>query len=230
MLLPLTHRIIFVSAAEKEMFNESVSRIPSGRAVVVYNGLWESEFEYFGSLSEKDIDVLFLGELRHIKGVDVLLRALAHLSDKGVQLRAVIAGPGDPRSREYFVDMAHSLGLREVAFPGWVEAEETLRRSRLLVLPSRGEALPYGVLEAVAHGVPTVASRVGGIPEVILDNEDLVDPDDWLGLANAIEHATTHYGEALHRAAKRRERAKELFRAQDCVAATRRIYSECAYE
>ena len=126
------------------------------------------------------------------KGVEVLIEALARLRRKGVpvQLRAV----GTFESPEYEAEigaLVERLGMTEhVAWTGFArDVTAELRKMDLLVLPSLfGEGLPMVVLEAMAAGVPVVASRVPGIPEAIRHGRDgvLANPADPEALAEAI--------------------------------------------
>ena len=100
-----------------------------------------------------------------------------------------IAGGEDPDS---IMELARSLRVEQsLRFPGWVDGSEKdnlLRESDVFVLPSYYEALPVGVLEAMACGVPVVATSVGGIPDVIEDrvNGLLIEPGQPDALARAI--------------------------------------------
>jgi glycosyltransferase involved in cell wall biosynthesis len=126
------------------------------------------------------------------KGLEVLLEAMAKLRRQGLDVHLRTVGPFiSPR---YHADVARHverLGLgREISWIGLTrEVTDELRKMDLLVLPSLfGEGLPMVVLEAMAAGVPVVASRVAGIPEAIRHARDgvLVEPGDADELAQAI--------------------------------------------
>ena len=90
---------------------------------------------------------------------------MALLPGEGRHLRADIVGDGPDRQR--FETQAADLGLGgAVSFTGAMPARTAFARGRLLVVPSRAESLPYVVLEAAAAGMPMIATRVGGIPEI----------------------------------------------------------------
>jgi glycosyltransferase involved in cell wall biosynthesis len=138
--------------------------------------------------------VLFLAWLHRDKGVLDLLRAIPIVLRSVPEAMFVIAGSGiaggeDPESIN---ELARSLGVEQsLRFPGWVDGsqkDDLLRHSDVFVLPSYCEALPLGVLEAMACGVPVVATSVGGIPDVIEDrvNGLLVEPGQPDALARAI--------------------------------------------
>ena len=138
--------------------------------------------------------MLFLAWLHKDKGVLDLLRAIPIVLRSVPEATFVIAGRGiaggeDPDS---IMELARSLRVEQsLRFPGWVDGSEKdnlLRESDVFVLPSYYEALPVGVLEAMACGVPVVATSVGGIPDVIEDrvNGLLIEPGQPDALARAI--------------------------------------------
>lgn len=133
--------------------------------------------------------ILFLGRIDASKGMPELIEALADPALATRPWRLVCAGVGDIRS---YRARAEALGVAErVTFTGWVgrlEVEDLLRRARFLVLPSRVEGLPVAVIEALAHGVPAIATPVGATAEIVVDGETglLVRPGDPKGLAAAM--------------------------------------------
>jgi glycosyltransferase involved in cell wall biosynthesis len=133
--------------------------------------------------------VLFLGHLSADKGVFDLLEAVAAVRDGIPELRLVCAGDGD---RVAVARQAERLGIAEaVKFTGWVgpSGKRALFESAaVLAAPSYDAALPVSLLEAMAAGVPVVASKVGGIPEIIVDGVSgfLVAPGDSASLARLL--------------------------------------------
>ncbi len=131
---------------------------------------------------------LFVGRLAPEKGADVLLRAMSAVSD--LPLTLVIAGDGP--ERESLERCASRLGLRDrVFFTGALDAAEIAVRYRacgFVVVPSVSEGLSLVALEAMSHGLPVIASRVGGLPDLVTDGENglLVAPGQALPLAQAI--------------------------------------------
>lgn len=127
----------------------------------------------------------FVGRLNERKGVLDLLEAFARLEGDE---RLVFAGDGPVRAG--LERRAGELGLGgRVAFEGALEhdhALEAIASADALALPSYGEGSPLSVIEALALGTPVVASRVGGIPDLVADDERLVTPGDVGGLAEAM--------------------------------------------
>ena len=162
--------------------------------------------------------LLFVGRLRLRKGVEVLLRALVPLRAQGRLPRLRIVGDGEHRqaielAAERFGvrDQVDFLGRRGPAEIRWL-----LARSAALVVPSIYEGMPLVILEAMVAGVPVVASRVSGIPEVVLDPETgwLVPPEDPGALAAALLDLYSAPEAARRRGERGRERLEARYRSE----------------
>jgi glycosyltransferase involved in cell wall biosynthesis len=160
-LLARTDLILFESAYARDVFHARVGA-PAALVRVVHNGVAAAEFDPVTPDADAT-DLLFVGELRHLKGVDVLIEALGLLSAAGRPVSATIVG-GGPEA-EAFKALAQARGVA-ANFPGALPARQAFARGRLLIVPSRAESLPYIVLEAAAAGLPMLATSVGGIPEI----------------------------------------------------------------
>ena len=173
--------LLFVCEFERKLFDGKIG-IGGKPTKVVHNGLWPDELTPVEPQADAS-DVIYLGDLRMLKGTDVLIEALTSFNGKR-PVTAVIAGDGE--NREEFQELAEKRGLNgHVRFLGPMEARRAFAMGRLLVMPSRAESFPYVLLEAAAAGLPIVATSVGGIPEV-LPEEALVPPDRPAELARAI--------------------------------------------
>jgi glycosyltransferase involved in cell wall biosynthesis len=132
--------------------------------------------------------IVAAGALIPVKAYDVLLEALADLASAGYQFELVLAGHGSERSR--LEELTGRFGLYEkVKFLGGVDDVPSLfATAHLLVHPSRSEGLSNTILEAMAEGLPVVATSVGGTPELITHEKNglLVPPDQPLMLAKSI--------------------------------------------
>lgn len=223
-LVRWTDAVIFVSRYEARMFRARVASSGSVRQRIIHNGLRADEFVSRGD-GPREIDVAFLGELRDLKGVDTLIDALAVLRDRGVKVRAVVAGPGSLESVARYQAQARSAGLT-IDFPGKVEPVGLLSRARLLVFPSRSEALPYALMEAIARGVPVVATNVGGIPEVIGNDGALASPGDAQELASMIQDALGDPIGTARLAEVRQQHAREAFNLNEALAETLALYRQ----
>jgi glycosyltransferase involved in cell wall biosynthesis len=159
--------------------------MPRALTRVVHNGVTAAEFEPVETARDA-ADLVFVGELRILKGVDVLIEAIAELARDGRTVTANIVGEGPDRAA-FEAEVAAQNLAQSVRFLGAMPARAAFPRGRILVVPSRAESLPYIVLEAAAAGVPLIATRVGGIPEILgPDADDLVAPADVAALARAI--------------------------------------------
>lgn len=195
----LCHQIITVSIKNAAQ----ILNFPSlkNKITVIYNGLDIPQFlnkkEARVKLSPEDVDTIWLGtiaELHKNKGLDILLLAFKQVLARVGGLSLIIMGEGE--ERENLAHLIAKLNLtNNVKLLGRVEQAATyLSALDLFILPSRTEALPYAVLEAGAAGLPVIVSRVGGIPEIIDDEESglLVTAGNYKDLALAIEKLLTH--------------------------------------
>ncbi|WP_295556615.1 glycosyltransferase [uncultured Hyphomicrobium sp.] len=176
---------------------------------VIPNGLGPEDF-VARAPADDAADFLFIGELRHLKGVDVLLEALARIS-RVPAVRAVIVG-GGPES-DAFKTQAHQLGLDvRASFPGAMPAADAFPLGRCLVVPSRAESFPYVVLEAGAQGKPLIATNVGGIPEIVAGSETkLIAAGSVDALAAAMESVLADPATALAQASELRRLVQSKF-------------------
>jgi glycosyltransferase involved in cell wall biosynthesis len=177
-----------------------------------------------------------IGFLKHFLpkyGPDVLLRAASLLAAQGVQFRLEMYGTHKVGP---YLELASRLGLREnVRVEGPVPHEkvpEVLRGFDIYAMPSIYESETFGVsaLEASACGVPVVASRVGGVPETVLDGLTgiLVPPSDPAALAAALRNMLESPERRLRMGEAGRRFVLETYRWEWCVAQMEKIYSEIA--
>lgn len=157
------------------------------KSVVITNGVPVPDLSNRSSI--KKYDVLFAGRLTKAKGVDILLKAIEILKEKyQKEIKAAIVGKG--YLEEELKGLVKELGIgEEVEFLGVRRDIEGLMEStQVFVLPSRWEGLPLTILEAMSSGVSIIATRVGGIPEVIEHEKEgiLISPEDPTALARAI--------------------------------------------
>jgi glycosyltransferase involved in cell wall biosynthesis len=194
---------------------------------VVPNGLAATEFIVIEPAPDA-ADLVFVGELRSLKGIDVLIDALARLAARGRTLTATIVGDGPERAA--MLARSHALGLdHAVRFVGVMPARTAFARGRLLVVPSRAESLPYVVLEAAAAGVPMVATCVGGIPEIFAEEaQRLVAPGDPEELARAIELTLADLPAARAAACRLRERVRRDFAVETMTEAVLAGYRDAS--
>jgi glycosyltransferase involved in cell wall biosynthesis len=133
--------------------------------VLIYNGAIDLRKFYFDAAVPKEIDVLFAGTFRKLKGPDRVLQMLALVKKEFPSLKACFIGEG--YLYKYCVDMSEMLGLSEnVSFAGYKEDTASyFQKSRILVMPSCSEGLPTSMLEAMSCGCVPVVSNVGNISD-----------------------------------------------------------------
>jgi glycosyltransferase involved in cell wall biosynthesis len=166
-----------------------------------------------------------VGSLEERKGHGTAFEAL-RATDVGVKL--LVVGSGE-REGEYRAKAA-ALGLAErVHFLGYrTDVDDLLRECDVLLCPSTLEATPYVVLEAMAASLPVIASRLYGIPEIVLDGTTgiLFDPPSGRDLAAAIDSLFRDRRLGARMGEAGRRRWEESFRLGRCIAETQAIYRE----
>ena len=219
----LAGRVFFVlerimgRATDGLIFESDYARQAYGRLIgdggtprrVIPNGVGPQDFDQVAPNPDA-ANFLFIGELRALKGVDVLLDALARLVPTH-PVRAVIVGQGP--DGDALKAQAHTLGLdAHVTFPGAMPARAAFPLGHCLVVPSRAESFPYVVLEAGAAGKPLIATNVGGIPEIVAGTStELIPPGSVDDLTRALRAVLSDPAAALMRADELRSNVGRKF-------------------
>lgn len=173
----LCHKTIAVSERIKNqilLFHFSEKRI-----VQIYNGIEKIDF-LDSDVARKEIKIdikepFWIGtisELHKNKGLDFLIKAFSSVAKNFEEVTLVIIGEGE--ERENLIKLSKDLQINDrVNFIGFKrDANMYLKAFNVFSLTSRTEAFPYAILEAGLAKLPIIASRVGGIPEVIANNEN----------------------------------------------------------
>lgn len=186
-----TDALCFVCDYERQTYFEKIGRpLPLHRTI--YNGLRASEFEPV-PLVENPSDFLYIGMMRDLKGPQHFIDALYFTAQKTkTKLSAHMVGDGPDKDR--YLAKIQALGLADqITLHDAMPARQAFAMARTVIIPSLAEAMPYIVLEAAAAGKEIIASRVGGIPEILGPNhQNLVAPGDGHGLAAAMEQCLKH--------------------------------------
>ena len=203
-LMNNTDLFLFESTFARDTYQRMIGT-PKGLVRCVFNGVTADEFDPVVKASDAT-DVVYVGEFRHIKGADLLIDAVARLRADGKPVTLTLAGDGE--ETENLKAQIQRLGLTEaVRFIGHVKARYGFSKGSVLVVPSRGDSMPYVVIEAAAAGIPMVAANVGGIPEIFGSHADaLFAPNIVAAMADAIEIALEDPEAAQARAKSLRER------------------------
>lgn len=177
---------------------------------------------------EFDRVVGFAGRLSPEKGADLLLYAAAIVIATRPRTAFVFAGDGPLLSE--LRKLAGRLGIwRQVSFTGRREDMPGVYASLdVLVLPSLEEGMPMCLLEAMAAGIPVVATRVGSVPDVVVDGVSgmVVEPNDIPALVKAILHVLDDVSGARQMAALGRRRIEQNFSGRAMAAAYQRLYEQ----
>jgi len=206
---------LFESAYSAEIFRRKIGT-PAGLVRVVHNGVSRKEFEPIVARPDAT-DLVFMGEFRPVKGIDVLIDAIAQLHRAGRTVTTTLVGDGPDRAA--LLDQVARLGLADIVrFRPAMPAREAQALGRIMVIPSRAESLPYVVLEAAAAGLPLITTKVGGIPEIYGTLTDtLVPPEDVGALAHTIARTLDHPDATADLAKRVQERVASSFSVDTMV-------------
>jgi glycosyltransferase involved in cell wall biosynthesis len=224
MLMAQGQLYLFESAYSHTVYRSKIGE-PDATVSVVHNGIRRDELQPV-ELAADATDVVYLGELRALKGVDVLIDAIAVLRRTGRKVTAKLVGDGPDRD-DLQAQIAQLSLADRVTLCGPLPTRAALTLGRIVVLPSRAESFPYVVLEAAAAGKPLIATNVGGIPEIFGPYADcLVPPDNAGALANGILTALDQPTETLAAAQSLRARVEAEFSIDTMVDAVLNSYQQ----
>lgn len=174
-----------------EHMKDAMQAIYSRDVIIVPNGINLNE------IAEREAEggnpgkrILFVGRLHPVKGAQYLLGAMSIVHRELPEAKLILVGDGE--EREHLETLTDNLGIREcVEFAGRVpheKVQEYMNQAEIFVLPSLSEGFPVTILEAMASGLPVIATRVGGIPDIIGDgmNGYLTDPKNQEQIAEAL--------------------------------------------
>lgn len=219
-------RVVVLSEEWRDYFAENVC--DPNKIIVVHNGV-AVPAKPCSPCSHQD--VLFLGRLDANKSPDVLLRASRDVLKRFPETKIVFGGDGEIENNKA---IAKELGIENrCEFHGWVsgsDREALFERAAVYCLPSKNEGLPMSLLEAMARGIPAVATPVGGIPQVIDDgvNGMLVPVGDCCALATALCEALDSSELRKSMGYKAREKVRSIFDIDMLLGELSEIYCNVA--
>lgn len=192
----LSHTDIIISVSGSYINESKILDRYRDKIVIIPNGVNFDEFNVFYSRNEcknmLKIDtkymILFIGSLYPLKGPQILIRAMPKIIKEFENIIFILAGEGNIVE---YKKLAKELGVEKfIRFPGYVYSEKPMyyKACDIFILPSLLECFGIVNLEAMLCGVPIVASKVGGVPDIVEDGENgiLVPPGDCESLSNAI--------------------------------------------
>jgi glycosyltransferase involved in cell wall biosynthesis len=212
------HGIIAVSDAVRQALIES--GIPAKKIETIYTGIEVGEPASRAGRSEGEFVVGHMGAFTAEKGQDVAVAAAALLQSSLPRARFILAGEGP------LLENVRANATKNVTLPGFVSDRAAFFASLdVFIMPSRSEAWGMAALEAMAHGVPVIASDIGGLAELVEDGNGgwLVRPGDDAALARAITYAATNPERLKEQREKAVERAR-LFSVDRMVEQTEAFY------
>ncbi len=215
---------LFESQFSADTFARKVGA-PKGLVRIVHNGVPPAEFEPV-PVAPDATDLVFIGESRWLKGIDLLIDAVALLRGEGRRVTATLVGDGPDRAA--FEAQVERLDLKDaIRFLPAMPARQAQALGRIMMMTSRMESLPYVVLEAAASAKPLIATRVGGIPEIYGElSSHLVPPENVAALARAIAGALDDPEGTAETAVRLRQRVASSFSLQAMVDGILSAYQE----
>ena len=179
---------LVITGSQKLYENGKKLGIDSNRMIVIPNAVEFSFYHQNRTYSNRPRKVLFVGRLFSLKGPQLLIKAARLVIKKIPDTEFFIVGDGP--MREKLVDMVKKYNLsKNVVFCGELtDVRKKMKDSDLYVRPSLLEGFPYGVLEAMASGLPVIATKIGGTPDLLTHEKTgyLVKPGNINDLANAM--------------------------------------------
>lgn len=228
MLRPWYRRAISTAIACSHFYAGALKESKLFReTVVIHNGIALTPVQPYPNGPHQTI--LFTGRLEAIKGPQTLLQAFAEIAVEFPQAQLAIAG-GGPDS-ETLKEQARQLGLAgRINFWGYIERHKLLAAyadAHVVVIPSQyPDNLPTTCIEAMAAARPVVASRIGGLPEMVQDGHTgyLFESGDYMALAESLRAILKHPAAAKRMGAAGRAFAEREFSSAHYIAETRRLY------
>jgi glycosyltransferase involved in cell wall biosynthesis len=231
-LNPGIDRIVCVSEAVRKYLLSL--NLPSSRLVTIHKGhdpAWYAampppSFSDFG-IPINAFTIGFTGSIRPVKGVDVLIKSLQSLP-KNHDFHLILVGEiKDPRVRELassstYSDRIHFTGIRK-------DAAAIAGACNVFVMPSIArEGLPRSVIEAMAQGIPAIVTDIGGMPELVINNESglVIPPGNPQALANAISYVADNPDKRRHMGQHARNRISTVFNIKTTVEKTLQLFQE----
>ncbi len=224
----LRPEILVPSASLKTEFSR-ISWVSPSRIHVIHHGLDVERYQAADIQPAAKGAIVFLGSLHFVKGIDVLLDAWATVVAKIPNARLVLVGNGDQAAYEA---QAERLGIAHtLTFAGYhSDVRPWLKEAAAMVLSSRQEGAGYVLIEAMAAGLPVVATRLNSITEYVDDGKTgwLVPPADAPALAEALLNLWRD-PEASHRMGiAGLQRVRERFSLEATVQRLEAIFSKSA--
>lgn len=227
LMWPLSTRIIANSASLKDLHVDRYGVHPS-RISVVHSGVDPIFFQPDIGQKAKEPTVLFVGRLAKEKDPFTLLEAFKLSLDKIPEARLKILGNGSLHKKILTFLKSNRLESKVSVIPGVKDVRPFLREAWLFAMTSVREAFPNAILEAMSSGLPVVATKVGGIPEMVVDGETgfLCEPRDVRGVSDALTALLQNEQKRISMGINGRLRTQSKFTLENMVLETERVLLE----
>lgn len=225
------HRLVFVARSLQEALSANGTVIPNGVPVEPIRQLRTSRGAIRRELGlDSSFVLLFVGRVTKDKGIPTLLEAFDIVQQSARRdLRLVLVGPVDPDLRAPLESRVRSGGAISV-MGEHPDPRKFLVAADVFILPSMREGLPLSVLEAMAAGLPVVATRVGDVPRILEEGKTglLIPPGDPQALAGAIAQVVSNPSRAALLAHRGVEAVAAKYDIDQMVVSYLRLYGEVA--
>tara|TARA_B100000214_G_C23969930_1_gene629574 strand:- start:52 stop:1158 length:1107 start_codon:yes stop_codon:yes gene_type:complete len=221
-----THKLVAISAATRDALVE-YEYLRRDRISVIYNGIApitideerRSALKAQLQIEPGETVIGTVARLDAVKNQALMLKALRALLDQNFRVRLILVGDGP--ERQNLEKLTTNLKLEEsVIFTGFQsQPADYLSLMDIFLLPSFTEGTSMTLLEAMSLGIPTIATRVGGTPEIVIEGETglLIESDDLLGFTSAIRLLLEQPDKLSSMAQQAKRRFKERFSARQMV-------------
>jgi len=239
-VLRSARRVLALTDLEYEQYrslgvaSDRIARVHNGIDATPYRVLPQrGAFRYLLGIPDDSKLVLYLGRLNAIKGIDILVKAFAHVSAEVPSLHLAIVGPDDGFGR-FVQSIVAKLGIHgHVHFVDQLDGTDKIQAyvdADVFVLPSRYDTYPHTVLEAMACGTPVVVTDKCGIAPLVMNHwAGVVTPADNDGLATGIMRVLTGSKRCAPRETERRFDFLDTYDLDTVVKEYERVYHECLW-
>ena len=212
---------------QNQKFLSSYYGLPEEKIPVVYNPVELAKFDSPKERTESEFTFITAGRFTAQKNHKMMYRAFASFLEKGYDARLMMLGKGE--EEENLKELARELGIsHRIDYAGFVaNVEDYLTNADVFLLSSDYEALPLALLEAMAAGLPIVATDVGGVRDIVTDNGVLIKAGDTDAMVQAMEelYLKKELRQRMAEASKTNVRAYDV---SNTVAGYAQLYRRCA--
>jgi glycosyltransferase involved in cell wall biosynthesis len=193
--------------------------LPQKAIDVIPNGIALDDFAAEGRRNQSTarageavVRLLFVGAMGRLKGERDLLQAVHSLSQRYPALRVTLLGHGSEAIEDLIAEKQLAAWIEFIGPVKLHERAQYFRQADFFVLPSYAEGMPISIIEAMAAGLPVIATRIGGIPELVTENREgwLVEAGDATALAERIAFVLDHPAEREQAGLRARQKAQQF--------------------